>query len=316
MSPPRRRGGPARPGPRPGARPAARPGASPAGRAPALPPRATWEPLLQLALAEDLGTGDRSSNLVIPAERRGAARIEARAPLVACGLALAEAAFIALDPGLRFEAVRRDGEPCEPGAVLARVAGPLRPLLAAERTALNFLGRLCGVASLTRRFVEAVAGTGVAIVDTRKTLPGWRALDKYAAAVGGAVNHRARLDDGILLKDNHVAAAGGVAAAVRAARAGAPPQLRIQVEVESLAEAEAALAAGADFLLLDNRSPAELRAIARALGGRALLEASGGVTLANVRAIAESGVQRISVGALTHSAPAADVALELEAGGG
>lgn len=304
--------GPTRPVPAPPGRAAA---PAPARPTP-LPPRTTWEPLLGLALAEDLGTGDLTSNLVIPAERRGAARIEARAPLVVCGLAVAEATFAALDPALRFEVTRREGESCEAGAVLAHVEGRLRSILAAERTALNFLGRLCGVASFTRRFVEAVAGTGVAIVDTRKTIPGWRALDKYATAVGGAVNHRARLDDGILLKDNHVAAAGGVAAAVRAARAGAPPQLRIQVEVESLAEAEAALAVGADFLLLDNRGPEELRAIARALGGRALLEASGGVTLSNVRAVAESGVARISIGALTHSAPCADVALELEAGDG
>jgi nicotinate-nucleotide pyrophosphorylase (carboxylating) len=295
-----------------------RPGAAKAPTLPAspppvaLPPRGSWEPLLRLALAEDLGTGDLSSNLVISAERRGVARLEARTPLVVCGLALAQATFEAVDPALRFEARRSDGAACSAGSVLARVEGSLRSILAAERTALNFLGRLCGVASLTRRFVEAVAGTGVAIVDTRKTLPGWRALDKYATAVGGAVNHRARLDDGILLKDNHVAAAGGVGPAVRAARAGAPPQLRIQVEVESLAEAEAAVAAGADFLLLDNRSPEELRTIARALGGRALLEASGGVTLANVREVAESGVARISIGALTHSAPCADVALELE----
>ncbi len=307
MSRPPRPRGRARPVP---AKPGSRPGA--ASHASALPPRGVWEPLVRLALAEDLGMGDLSSNLVIPAERRGTARIEARAPLVACGLALAAAVFEAVDPTLRFEACRRDGEACPGGAVLARIQGPLRSILAAERTALNFLGRLCGVASLARRFVEAVAGTGVAIVDTRKTLPGWRALDKYATAVGGAINHRARLDDGILLKDNHVAAAGGVAAAVRAARAGAPAHLRIQVEVESLADAEAAVAAGADFLLLDNRRPDELRAIARALGGRALLEASGGVTLANVREVAESGVARVSIGALTHSAPCADVALELE----
>jgi nicotinate-nucleotide pyrophosphorylase (carboxylating) len=184
-----------------------------------------------------------------------------------------------------------------------------------ERTALNFLARLCGVASWTRRFVEAIAGTGARIVDTRKTLPGWRVLDKYAAAVGGAQNHRLGLFDGILLKDNHIAVAGGVAAAVKAARATAPANLCIQVEVESEDEALAAIEAGADFLLLDNRSTDELRRIAARVGDRATLEASGGVTLETVREVAATGVHRVSVGALTHSAPGADLSLEIAAGG-
>jgi nicotinate-nucleotide pyrophosphorylase (carboxylating) len=172
--------------------------------------------------------------------------------------------------------------------------------------------RMCGVASTTRRFTAAVEGTGAAIVDTRKTLPGWRALDKYATAIGGAQNHRVGLFDGILLKDNHIAAAGGVALAVKTARAAAPANLRVQVEVESEQEALEAVEAGADFLLLDNCTPAQVREIAERLQDRALLEVSGGVTLDNVREFAEAGVQRISIGALTHSAPAADVALELE----
>ncbi len=171
--------------------------------------------------------------------------------------------------------------------------------------------RLCGIATFTRRFVEAVEGTGAAIVDTRKTLPGWRDLDKYATAVGGAVNHRVGLFDGILLKDNHIAVAGGVTLAVKAALANAPAGLRVQVEVESLEAAQAAVDAGCDFLLLDNQTPDEARAIVAALDGRATLEISGGVGLDNVRAMAETGVQRISIGALTHSAPAADVALEI-----
>jgi nicotinate-nucleotide pyrophosphorylase (carboxylating) len=211
-----------------------------------------------------------------------------------------------------FEPAAADGDSLAADSVLARVRGPLRGLLAGERTALNFLMRLCGIATQTRRYVEAVAGTGAVIVDTRKTLPGWRALDKYATAVGGARNHRAGLFDGILLKDNHVAFAGGVAPAVKAALAGAPAGLRVQVEVESEADAVAAVEAGADFLLLDNCSVEVLRQIAQRLRGAALLEASGGVHLGNVRAVAETGVQRISIGALTHSAPAADVALELE----
>ena len=276
-----------------------------------LPPPHSWMPLLRLAIREDLGSGDATTPLVVEAGRSGAARIEAREPLVVCGLAVAEAVFRELDPGLRFEASRRDGDRALAGEPIAALSGDLRALLAAERTALNFLGRLCGVASFTRRFVEAVAGTGACIVDTRKTLPGWRLLDKYASAVGGALNHRVGLFDGILLKDNHLAIAGGVEPALRAALAAAPAGLRVQVEVESEAEALAALAAGADFLLLDNRSPAELERIVKSVAGRALLEASGGVRLENVRAIAASGVDRISIGALTHSAPNADVALEI-----
>ncbi len=279
---------------------------------PELPPEATWLPLVELALAEDLGPGDATSRLVLGPEAEGRAVVEARSELVVCGLAVAEAVFLAVDPDLELEPQAEEGHRLPPGAPLARVSGPLRSLLAAERTALNFLMRTCGVATHARRFVERVRGTGVRIVDTRKTLPGWRSLDKYAAAVGGAQNHRVGLFDGILLKDNHVAAAGGVALATKAACAGAPAGLRVQVEVESEAEALEAVEAGADFLLLDNCDPDTLRRIAARLGDRALLEASGGVTLENVRAVAETGVQRISIGALTHSAPAADVALEIE----
>jgi nicotinate-nucleotide pyrophosphorylase (carboxylating) len=264
-----------------------------------------------LALEEDLGPGDVTTPLVVEPDRRGAAVIEAREPLVACGLTVAEAVFRSLDPALRFERLAADGQDVPAGAPLARVYGRLAPLLAGERTALNFLMRMCGVATTTRRFVRAVAGTGAEIVDTRKTLPGWRVLDKYATAVGGATNHRVGLFDGILLKDNHVALAGGVALAVKTARAAAPPGLRLQVEVESADDAVAAVEAGADFLLLDNRTPAQVREIASRLAGRALLEVSGGIDLTNVREMAETGVARISIGALTHSARACDVALEI-----
>jgi len=279
--------------------------------APPLPPRHTWQPLLELALVEDLGGGDITSVLTIPELADGEAVVEARQSLVVCGMAVAEAVFEAVDPSVTFAAEARDGELRTAGEPVARVFGPMRSLLAAERSALNFLQRLCGVATLARQFVDAVAGTGCRIADTRKTLPGWRALDKYATAVGGAVNQRGGLFDGILLKDNHVAAAGGTATAVKAALAGAPAGLRVQVEVESEEEAVAAVDAGADFLLLDNCDVPALRRIVARVGGRALLEASGGVTLETVRAVAETGVQRISVGALTHSAPAADLALEL-----
>jgi nicotinate-nucleotide pyrophosphorylase (carboxylating) len=270
---------------------------------------------VQRALAEDVGSGDATTRAVLPRDRPLRAVIEAREPLVACGLEVAAAVFQELG-GVECKAAVADGDRCEAGAVLCELSGSAHAILAGERTALNLLARLSAVATHTRRFVDAVAGTGVAIVDTRKTLPGWRALEKYAVAVGGGVNHRAGLYDALLVKDNHVRAAGGVGPAVRAARATAPPHLWLQVEVESGAEAEEALAAGADALLLDNRSVAELAGLAARLRGRTVLEASGGVTLANVRAVAETGVHRISIGALTHSAPHVDVALEVPGGPG
>jgi len=282
---------------------------------PPLPAEATWLPLVERALAEDLGPGDATSQAVLPAEAKAEAVIEARQELVVCGLAVAEAVFRLLDPGVRFHAERSDGERVASGRVLASLSGRVRSLLAGERTALNFLGRLCGVATLTRRYVEAVSGTRARIVDTRKTVPGWRVLDKYAVAVGGGLNHRMGLFDALLVKDNHAAAAGGVAAATRAARAHAAPHLHLQVEVESAEDARAAAAAGADSLLLDNLAPDAMRRIVEALGERLPLEASGGVSLENVRRVAETGVQRISIGALTHSAPVADVALEMRPGG-
>lgn len=279
-----------------------------------LPPRSAWLPLVERALGEDLGSGDVTSRLVFGADDHAHARIEARAPLRLCGRSIVDAVFAAVDPRVHLDWSAREGADVPAGVVLARMGGPIRSILSAERTALNFLGRLCGVATQTHRFVAAVRGSGVAIVDTRKTIPGWRVLDKYAVALGGGTNHRMGLHDGILLKDNHLTAAGGVAAAVQRALAAAPAHLRVQVEVESLAEAIAAVDAGATFLLLDNRAPAELREIAAALRERAVLEASGGVTLANVAEIAATGVHRISIGALTHSAPVSDLAIEIDAG--
>jgi len=270
---------------------------------------------VELALSEDVGPGDVTSRLLIDPERCGDAVIEARQPLVVCGLAVAAEVFEQLDPEIEFRPRLRDGDRAEAQQVLAEVEGPLAALLTGERTALNFLMRMCGVATLTRTYVDVVAGTGARIVDTRKTVPGWRSLDKYAVAVGGGDNHRAGLFDGILVKDNHVALAGSVELAAKSALAAAPENLRPQIEVESEADALAAVEAGVDFLLLDNRDPDEMRQIVERLGGRAVLEASGGVTLDNVRRIAETGVQRISIGALTHSAPGADLALEIVAGG-
>ena len=279
--------------------------------APAFPAARTWKPLLDLALAEDIGRGDLTTPLVIPPSQVGIVVLEAREPLVLCGLEIAAAVFRKVDSDLSLDRPCVDGERKAAGVTLLEIAGPIASILAAERTALNFLARMTGVATFTRRFVDAVAGTGAQIVDTRKTLPGWRALDKYAAAVGGALNHRMGLFDGILLKDNHIAAAGGMAVAVKTAMARAPAGQRVQVEVESLRDAEIAVGGGADFLLLDNISTAEMRTIVSELGERATLEASGGVTLENVRSIAETGVHRISIGALTHSARAVDVALEI-----
>lgn len=279
--------------------------------APAHPPESTWLPLLDRALAEDVGPGDVTSAWAVPEDARLEAVIEARQALRVCGLRVAGRAFTRFDPELGARLLRREGETAAAGDPLLSVSGSARSVLTVERTALDVLARTCGVATWTARFVEAVAGTGTWVVDTRKTLPGWRVLDKYAVAVGGGTNHRAGLYDAVLVKDNHIAAAGGVKAAVEAVRRGAPPHLWIQVEVESEEEAESALAAGADALLLDNRSLPELRALVRRFAGRTVLEASGGVTLETVRAVAETGVHRVSIGALTHSAPAADVALEV-----
>ena len=278
---------------------------------PPLPPAQSWRRLLELALDEDVGPGDLPTPAVAESDPQANAVIEARAPLVTCGIDVATAVIRELDPAARVEPQAAEGSYARPGDVLAQLSGRSHALLVAERTALNFLQRLCGVATHARRFVDAVAGTGVHIVDTRKTLPGWRVLDKYATAVGGAVNHRMGLFDGILVKDNHLMLAGGVTPAVKAALAAAPAGVRVQVEVESVDDAVSACDAGADFLLLDNRTPDELRAIVAGVGSRACLEASGGITLENVRAVAETGVERISIGALTHSAPAADVSMEL-----
>ncbi|MDG2334033.1 MAG: carboxylating nicotinate-nucleotide diphosphorylase [Myxococcota bacterium] len=272
----------------------------------------TYQDLVRMALSEDIGPGDLTSNLVIPEAATGSARIEARTDLVVSGLFVARDVSLQVDPEIRVEILADEGERVEAGRVLMRLHGSLRSILAAERTALNFLGRLCGISTLTERYVSEVSHTQCKIVDTRKTMPGWRALDKFAVACGGGTNHRFALYDGILLKDNHRAAAGSVEAAVRAALDGAESGIRVQVEVESLEDSEIACQAGADFLLLDNQSPAQVRAIVEKLADVALLEASGGITLDNLKEYADTGVHRISLGALTHSAPAADVSLEFE----
>lgn len=261
-------------------------------------------------LAEDLGVGgDVTSLATIDAENRLTAAMHARQPLVVAGLEIAAAIFTELDGDVEIHLQANDGEPVDPGASLMRLAGNARAMLVAERSALNTLQHLSGIATLTRSYVEAIAGTGAALLDTRKTIPGLRVLEKYAARIGGAENHRLRLDDGLLIKDNHVAACGGVAEAVRRARA-ADTGLQVQVEVDRLDQIELALAAGADRLLLDNMPPPVLREAVAMVAGRVPLEASGGVTLETIRAIAETGVDFISVGRITQSAPAVDIGLD------
>ncbi len=271
------------------------------------------EEVVRRALAEDVGTGDLTTDLVVPREAVTTAFITSKAEGVLAGLPVAARVFSFLDAGVVLEEALPEGSRLEPGTVIARLSGPARAILTGERVALNFLQRLSGIATLTRRFVELLAGTGTRLLDTRKTTPGLRLLEKYAVRVGGGWNHRFGLYDAVLIKDNHIKVAGGVGEAVRRARAVAPPWVKIEVEVEDLAQLDEALAAGADLILLDNVSIPLLReAVARARG-RALLEASGGITLANVREVAATGVDFISVGALTHSAPALDISLDVGA---
>ena len=263
------------------------------------------------ALAEDIGDGDVTTEATIPADARARATITQKAPGVVYGLATAEEVFRRLDPGVRVERLAEEGVWHEPPTPVLRVEGSARALLTGERTALNFLQRLSGVATAAARAAGAVEGTGATVIDTRKTTPGLRALEKQAVAAGGATNHRAGLYDMVLIKENHIAAAGGIEAAVRAARQRAPG-LPLEVEVRDLHEADEALAAGADRLLLDNMTPEELKAAVRHVDGRATLEASGGITVENLKEVASSGVEWVSVGALTHSAPALDLSLLLE----
>ncbi|WP_310467142.1 carboxylating nicotinate-nucleotide diphosphorylase [Sphingomonas sp.] len=261
-------------------------------------------------LAEDLGKGgDITSKSTIASDARFSAAMNCREPITLAGLDIAAAFFRALDREVRIERPVNDGDSVPAGTVLMRLDGNARAMLAAERSALNTLQHLSGIATLTRRYADAIAGTGAVLLDTRKTIPGLRLLDKYAARMGGAENHRMRLDDGVLIKDNHVAVAGGVGEAVRAAQAAATG-LEVQVEVDRLDQIEVALAAGADRLLLDNMPPATLREAVALVAGRVKCEASGGVNLDTIRAIAETGVDFISVGRITQSAPAVDIGLD------
>ena len=275
------------------------------------PPALLIEPAIRAALEEDLGrAGDITSALTIADGTMATARLVARKPGNIAGLNCAEIAFRLVDPSLRFTAVAADGDAVVAGALLATIEGPARSLLTAERVALNFLGHLSGVATATAALVQAVAGTKARIICTRKTVPGLRTLQKYAVRCGGGANHRFGLDDAVLVKDNHIAAAGGVAPALSRLRAGLGHLVKIEVEVDTLAQLEEVLALGVDAVLLDNMAPQTLRQAVALANGRVPLEASGNVTLASVRAIAETGVDYISSGAITHSAPNLDIGLD------
>jgi nicotinate-nucleotide pyrophosphorylase (carboxylating) len=278
-----------------------------------MPPDAqTLDELVMRALAEDVGEADVTSRATVPAGTRATATITQKEAGVVYGLDAAEATFLALDPDVRVERLAEEGQWAEPPTAVLRATGDAQALLAGERTALNFLQHLSGIATLTARCVQAVEGTKTQILDTRKTTPGLRKLEKQAVAAGGGTNHRAGLYDMVLIKENHAALAGGIAAAVEQAKTQLP-EFELEVECRTPEEVDEALAAGATRLLLDNMSPEELAAVVAQVGDRAKLEASGGVTLDALRSYAESGVDWISVGALTHSAPALDLSMTLEA---
>lgn len=269
---------------------------------------------VRAALAEDFGrAGDITSQATIPAKARATAVIAARKkPGVLAGLDLARRAFEQVDPSIAFTALSRDGDSFGPGAVLARIEGSARGILSGERVALNFLGRLCGIATMTSHYAQAIAHTKAKVCCTRKTTPGLRAFEKYAVRCGGGVNHRFGLDDAVLIKDNHIAVAGGITPALRAAKDFVGHLVKIEIEVDTLDQLREVLQEGADVVLLDNMSPAQLREAVAIIGGRMKAEASGGIHLGGLAEVAETGVDLISSGALTHSAPVLDLGLDIE----
>ncbi len=268
---------------------------------------------IRRALEEDLAGGDLTTEATVPADTRAVARAIAKSPLVACGSLVFARVFYSVDPGLRIVELVADGSLVEPKTVLWTVEGSARSILLAERTALNFVQRMSGVATLSRRYVEALApGSKTRIVDTRKTTPGLRRLERYSVRVGGAHNHRDMLGSAVLIKDNHIEAAGGVRVAIERAKQFAPHTCKVEIEVESLADLAIALEAGADIVMLDNFAPTELAQAIALSRGRALVEVSGGVTLTRIAELSALGVDLISSGALTHSAPSADIALDIE----
>ena len=272
----------------------------------------TLNRLIDLALEEDIGTGDITTETLIPASAEGEAVIIAKEPLVLAGMPLAQAVFRRLDPTIMFSEELSEGASVTPQTCILKIQGRLQPLLTGERTALNFLQRLSGIATHVRRYVDDMPTTSIRLVDTRKTTPGWRALEKYAVRIGGAANHRMSLSDGILIKDNHVAICGGIRAALEKARHAAPHTLKLEIEVSTPAEAREAAEAGADIIMLDNMGPETIRKAVRLIDGRALVEVSGGVNRDNLAALSASGVDIVSVGALTHSAVAVDISMQVK----
>ena len=266
--------------------------------------------LLRAALEEDVGTGDITSESCIPADAVSRGGFRAKEDMIVCGLAVAQRVFALVDPSVVFTPLTADGAHAKKGDILARVEGCSRSILTGERVSLNLMQRMCGIATRTAEAVAAVAGTKARIVDTRKSTPGLRVLEKYAVRVGGGANHRFNLADGILIKDNHIRAAGGITQAVEAVRVNAPHTLRIEVETETLDEVREALAAGADIIMLDNMDNDTMRAAVGIIAGRAITEASGNMGDRDLRAVAETGVDVISIGALTHSVRAADISLK------
>lgn len=268
---------------------------------------------VEAALAEDFGrAGDITTNATIPASAKATAVIAARQPGIISGLPLAAEAFRRLDPLVSFYPHLADGNAVKPGAIVARINGPARPILSGERVALNYLGRLSGIATATSAFAQRIAHTRAKIADTRKTTPGLRVFEKYAVRCGGGANHRFGLDDAVLIKDNHIAVAGGIVPALRAAKAGAGHLVKIEIEVDGLDQLNEVIAEGADAVLLDNMGPDLLAEAVRRVAGRMITEASGGVTLESVSAIAESGVDLISTGWITHSSPVLDLGLDIQ----
>jgi nicotinate-nucleotide pyrophosphorylase (carboxylating) len=268
--------------------------------------------LIQSALEEDISTGDITTTAVLTGNETGKATAFAKAELVAAGIDVFRETFLVLDSRIQFIGCCEDGQVVQKGGSLAEISGNLGSILTAERVALNFLQRMCGIATLTRQYVDEVKGTHAKILDTRKTVPGLRSLDKYAVRIGGGRNHRFGLYDGVLIKDNHIAAAGGISQALARARGRFPHTLKVEVEVKNLSELEEAFASGADTIMLDNMTVGDMKKAVDIIRRRVPLEASGNVSLANVRQIAETGVDFISVGALTHSVPASDISLKIE----
>lgn len=274
------------------------------------------DPLIELAFTEDIGIGDITTEATVSSSQKGIGTLFAKSEGIVAGLPVAERVFAKLDATLRFRALVNDGDAITIGMSIAEIQGSAKAILIGERTALNFLQRLSGVATLTSQFVKAVADYDVKIVDTRKTTPGWRALQKYAVRVGDGHNHRFGLYDGVLIKDNHIVAAEGIRNAVQSAREAAPHTTKIEVEVETIEQVNEALDVGVDILLLDNMSLDMMQQVVQLVGTRAVTEASGGITLDRVQAVAATGVDLISVGALTHSAMPLDISLKLTLDGG